>query len=178
MGNSASLTLEVRNLEIRLAKLSEEVAKRDALLESMKNALNSCTIMLGHVDAFLTNQHPGWDGGFKERIAKRASDIERYKIILSTLSDQSQGKIERKSNEELTQLADELWAVAGRLGIEANEAPRAASVYLQAENTAGCRRVLRHVVDNSGALIEGVDPNVHQILLRRCEEIESSNPAS
>lgn len=167
-----------RNIEARIERLEQLVEQRSALLESAVQALRSCTVMLGHVDAFLTKQHPGWDGGFKERIAKRTQDIERYRSILGQLSEASQGQIERHSDTALSELASELWALAGRLGIEANEAPRVASVYLQARNTAGCRRVLRQCVDDSDSLIEGINPQIYETLLRRCEELEAAQSNS
>lgn len=157
-----------KSLETRVRQLEAWAAETMQSLDAYKQALNATSMILAQVDGFLSKTSPGWDGGFKERLQKRAADIQRYREILSTIS-------ESDNSSQLNSLADELWAVAGRLGIEANEAPRVAAIYLQCSNLNGCRRILRHIVDDSGQLIEGVDPTLFEMLEARCAELENNN---
>lgn len=154
-------------------KLEKELNDVKRFCNSMREAHNHATALLAHVDKFLDEKFPGWDGGFKETTQRVIKDMERFKELMGRLAEHSRGLCDRIDDAELIQIADELWAIAGRNGGHVQEAARIAPIYLQARCPSRARRLLEHLVDDNGEVVEGLNPAVYEMMKRRCDEIEA-----
>lgn len=161
-----------------LERVSEDLNKVKLFCNNIRGPFNNITSLLSMVNIFLTERFPGWDGGLKEATEAAMRDSVRATQILSELDQEVRRKRAPMSDVERIQAADELWGIAGRTGQEARLAAAVAGMYLQARYVPGCRRVLRHLLDDEGSVIEGVSPEAYERLSRRCAELEATSEGS
>lgn len=158
----------------RIDHLEEQLVKFKDVMPKLIRANNAASMLLGCMERFLDKKYPGWDDGVRQQVQQQAENARELDRIKQTLLAEREGKIDPLTSEQLTELGQKLWGLAGRMGIEPLVGCDAVAILLKANNVEGAQRILRQLKDQDGNPIEGLTEHgikMLGVLETRCEEI-------
>lgn len=160
----------VKNLEHGLEYVGSMAVKTKNIVEKLVMSVNEMGVHLSLVIDHLNEKAPGWDGGMLAQRKLFLEHVQKYHAVHSKISKSADLTPEAKC-----ELADELWALSGRIekADTAQDAALAVTLYMQAGNLTGAERVIRHLRDEDGKPVGKLTENNVTLIERRLEELKS-----
>lgn len=145
----------------------QQIIKKIMVLEGKINAFGN---FIGIVDKFLDEKFPGWDDGIKKKI--RDSMRSEVANEAEQMLRQADEMMQKGTSEEIIELANKIWAFYNKIGHPTKAAELVAGMYVKAGNFALARRVLKHLRNDDGTLVEDCNPQFVDALEKKIDQAE------
>jgi|GEM_PF-6730357 len=160
---------QVKALDSGLKYVTNQLAEINHAMDQIIPTLNQAKVFLSLIMEHLDKTASGWDGGRIAQMRLRAEQLNKYYAVLQRVQQSANAPAQTKC-----ELADELWALSGRLEVAdvARDATLAVTLYMQAGNLAGAERVIKHLRDEDGKPVGKLTEENVLLIERRLEELK------